>query len=178
MDSEDRVAGIFTERDVLRKVTLSGNDPERIPVRELMTTPVELATPETGPGEALSTMIDRHFRHLPVTDNDGRLLGMLSIRNVLEWRIGDLGHELESLEQYVTNDGPGDAWAVRGYVGASSAELDGRILYIGHLPRHTTLASELLVPLSPALDSEIQGASLDLVLGLHDAFDTAPAALS
>lgn len=107
VDSEDRVAGIFTERDVLRKVTLSGNDPERIPVRELMTTPVELATPETGPGEALSTMIERHFRHLPVTDNDGHLLGMLSIRNVLEWRIGDLGHELESLEQYVTNDGPG-----------------------------------------------------------------------
>lgn len=107
VDSEDRVAGIFTERDVLRKVTLSGNDPARMPVRDLMTTPVELATPETGPGEALTTMIDRHFRHLPVTDHNGRLLGMLSIRNVLEWRIGDLGRELDSLEQYVSADGPG-----------------------------------------------------------------------
>ncbi len=107
IDSEKRVAGIFTERDVLRKLALSGRDPEKTPVREMMTTPVELATSATGPGEALATMVERHFRHLPIVDNDGRLLGMLSIRNVLEWRIGDLSQELDSLEQYVSNDGPG-----------------------------------------------------------------------
>jgi signal-transduction protein with cAMP-binding, CBS, and nucleotidyltransferase domain len=107
IDSEHRVAGIFTERDVLRKLALSGRDPETTPVRELMTTPVELATVETGPGEALATMVERHFRHLPVVDGDGRLLGMLSIRNLLEWRIGDLSQELDSLEQYMANDGPG-----------------------------------------------------------------------
>jgi hypothetical protein len=44
---------------------------------------------------------------LPVVDNSGKLLGMLSIRNLLEQRIGDLIQELQSLEQYVTNDGPG-----------------------------------------------------------------------
>ncbi len=107
VDSEKRVAGIFTERDVLRKLALSGRDPEKTPVRELMTTPVELATLATGPGEALATMIDRHFRHLPVADNQGKLLGMVSIRNVLQWRIDDLSQELDSLEQYVANDGPG-----------------------------------------------------------------------
>jgi hypothetical protein len=42
-----------------------------------------------------------------VVDGEGKLLGMLSIRNVLEWRIGDLSQELDSLEQYVANDGPG-----------------------------------------------------------------------
>jgi len=107
LDSEKRVAGIFTERDVLRKLALSGRDPERTRVRELMTTPVELASNHTGPGEALVTMIEHHFRHLPVVDNNCRLLGMLSIRNLLEWRIDDLGRELDSLEQYVTNDAPG-----------------------------------------------------------------------
>jgi CBS domain-containing protein len=107
VDSEKRVAGIFTERDVLRKFSLSGRDPAKTPVRELMTTPVELATSQTGPGEALLTMVERHFRHLPVTDNNGKLLGMLSIRNLLEWRIDDLGRELGSLEQYVSNDAPG-----------------------------------------------------------------------
>ncbi len=107
VDSEGRVAGIFTERDVLRKLSLTRRDPETTPVRELMTTPVELATTSTGPGEALAIMLERHFRHLPVVDNSGKLLGMLSIRNLLEHRIGDLNHELESLEQYVTNDGPG-----------------------------------------------------------------------
>jgi CBS domain-containing protein len=73
----------------------------------MMTTPVELATIETGPGEALATMLERHFRHLPIVDPAGKLLGMLSIRNVLQWRVDDLAQELDSLEQYVANDGPG-----------------------------------------------------------------------
>jgi CBS domain-containing protein len=107
VDSDYRVAGIFTERDVLRKMSLSGADPQKTPVREMMTTPVEMATRSTGAGEALTTMLERHFRHLPVADDTGKLLGLLSIRNLLEWRVGDLSRELESLEQYVSNDGPG-----------------------------------------------------------------------
>jgi CBS domain-containing protein len=107
VDSEFRVAGIFTERDVLRKMSLSHVDPKVTSVRELMTTPVEMATRGTGAGEALSIMLERHFRHLPVADDNGKLLGILSIRNLLEWRVDDLRRELESLEQYVSNDGPG-----------------------------------------------------------------------
>ena len=107
VDSEYRVAGIFTERDVLRRFSLSRLDPQTTSVRELMTTPVEMATLATGAGEALNIMLERHFRHLPVADDNGRLLGILSIRNLLEWRVGDLSRELESLEQYVSNDGPG-----------------------------------------------------------------------
>ena len=99
VDSEYRVAGIFTERDVLRKMALSRLDPH--------TTPVEMATRATGPGEALTIMLERHFRHLPVADDNGKLLGILSIRNLLEWRVEDLGRQLDSLEQYVSNDGPG-----------------------------------------------------------------------
>src|SRR5207245_9735598 len=106
VDSDHKVAGIFTERDVLRKLALSGCDPEQTPVRELMTTPVELATLSTGPGEALATMIDRHFRHLPVVDGQGRLLGRLSIRNSVQWRIDDLSQGQDSLELYVANDRP------------------------------------------------------------------------
>jgi CBS domain-containing protein len=107
VDNDFRVAGIFTERDVLRKLALSRLDPHTTSVRELMTTPVEMATRSTGAGEALTTMLERHFRHLPVADDNGKLLGILSIRNLLEWRVGDLSRELESLEQYVSNDGPG-----------------------------------------------------------------------
>src|SRR3984893_11545260 len=107
VDSEFRVAGIFTERDVLRKMSLSHVDPKVTSVRELMTTPVEMATRGTGAGEALSIMLERHLRHLPVADDNGKLLGILSIRNLLEWRVDDLSHELDSLEQYVSNDGPG-----------------------------------------------------------------------
>jgi len=107
VDDESRVAGIFTERDVLRKVALSGRDPKAIKVSELMTTPVELGTLETTAGEALSAMVGSHYRHLPIVDKDGRLLGMLSIRNLLEARVDDLSQELDSMEQYVTNDSQG-----------------------------------------------------------------------
>jgi CBS domain-containing protein len=95
-DAEQRVAGIFTERDVLKKVALSGQDPDHTPIRALMTTPVEMATTRTTPGEALAIMLERHYRHLPIIDDQGRLLGMLSIRNVLQWRVDDLARELDA----------------------------------------------------------------------------------
>jgi len=72
----NRVVGIFTERDVLRKLALSGRDPEEVPVSELMTTPVESASPQTSPGDALASMLEHHFRHLPVVDSSGRLRGV------------------------------------------------------------------------------------------------------
>jgi CBS domain-containing protein len=95
LDENNRIAGIFTERDVLRRVALSGREPGQIPIREVMTTPVEMATLDTTPGEALATMVERHYRHLPIVDDDSRLLGMLSIRNVLQARIDTLTRQLD-----------------------------------------------------------------------------------
>lgn len=107
LDSQRRVAGIFTERDVLQKLALSGKNPASVSVREVMTTPVELATPETTPGEALQEMVEYHFRHLPIVDKEGRLLRILSVRHLLQWRVDELTQQLDSMEQYVSNDGPG-----------------------------------------------------------------------
>jgi CBS domain-containing protein len=107
VDEQRVVAGVFTERDVLRKLALSGRDPAKTPVSELMTTPVILATADTSPGEAFSIMMERHFRHLPVVDDRGRLVAMLSIRNLLEWRVDELTDRLDTMEQYITNDAPG-----------------------------------------------------------------------
>jgi CBS domain-containing protein len=106
LDAERRVAGIFTERDVLRKIALSGRDPRGVSVDEVMTRAVELGTPETGAGEALTAMVDSHYRHLPIVDKEGHLLGMLSIRNLLQARIDELTHQLDAMDQYV-NDSPG-----------------------------------------------------------------------
>jgi CBS domain-containing protein len=107
VDGERRVAGIFTERDVLQKVALGARNPATIPLREVMTTPVEMATLNTGAGEALATMLEQHYRHLPVVDDEGKLLGMLSIRNLLQSRVDDLTRELDALEQYTSSDGIG-----------------------------------------------------------------------
>lgn len=107
VDDHRRVAGIFTERDVLKKLALAGADPSETPVRNLMTTPVQMATVETTPGEALEVMIERHIRHLPIADTQGKLLGILSIRNLLQSRVEDLTHQLDSLETSLTNDAHG-----------------------------------------------------------------------
>jgi CBS domain-containing protein len=52
-------------------------------------------------------MVERHVRHLPIVDAGGKLTAMLSIRNLLEHRVDELARELHSLDQYLSNDGPG-----------------------------------------------------------------------
>lgn len=95
IDEHSVVAGMFTERDVLAKFALSGREAKDTPVRELMSSMVEMATEETTPGEALQVMLDRHYRHMPIVDDHGKVLGVLSIRNILEARIDDLLAELD-----------------------------------------------------------------------------------
>ena len=99
IDEHGIVAGMFTERDVLAKFALSGRDPKTTPVRELMSPIVEMATDETTAAEAFKVMLERHYRHLPVVDDQGKVLGILSIRNILEARIDDLLARLEASSQ-------------------------------------------------------------------------------
>lgn len=101
VDERLRVAGIFTERDVLRRLALGDQNPSKLSVREIMTTPVEMATRSTTAGEALATMVDRHYRHLPIVDDDGKLLGMLSIRDLLQARIDTLSTQLDQARAIV-----------------------------------------------------------------------------
>ena len=65
LDDNRIVAGIFTERDVLQKLALDSRKPADVPVREVMTTPVVLATKDITAAEALAVMVDAHHRHLP-----------------------------------------------------------------------------------------------------------------
>jgi CBS domain-containing protein len=94
IDEQGVVAGMFTERDVLAKFALSGRTANSTPVRELMSPMVEMATDETTAAEAFKVMLERHYRHLPIVDDRGKVLGILSIRNILEARIDDLLEEL------------------------------------------------------------------------------------
>ena len=91
----DQIVGVFTERDVMRKVALGARKPADIPVREVMTTPVVLATEHISPAEALVVMVDAHHRHLPIVDDNGKLLGILSIRHVLQAKIDELTGQLQ-----------------------------------------------------------------------------------
>ena len=95
IDEHGVVAGMFTERDVLAKFALSGRDPKSTPVRDLMSSIVEMATEATTASEALQVMVERHYRHMPIVDEHGKLLGICSIRNILQARIDDLLAQLD-----------------------------------------------------------------------------------
>jgi CBS domain-containing protein len=103
IDDQGVVAGMFTERDVLAKFALSGNDPKTTPVRDLMSPIVEMATEETTPSEALAVMLERHYRHMPIVDDHGKVLGICSIRNILEARVEDLLGQLDGAQQTSRN---------------------------------------------------------------------------
>jgi CBS domain-containing protein len=105
IDERGIVAGMFTERDVLAKFALSGRDPKTTPVRELMSSIVEMATEETTPSEALAVMLERHYRHMPIVDEHGKVLGICSIRNILEARVDDLLLQLDGSAQKAVTRG-------------------------------------------------------------------------
>ena len=91
---QGRVAGMFTERDVLRRVVGERRDPATTRVAEVMTTEVVCCTPGTAIDEVRGAMKNRRIRHLPVVDDEGRLLGLVSI--------GDLNaHQATAQEQTI-----------------------------------------------------------------------------
>ncbi len=99
--------GIFTERDVMLRVVQEERNPRGTLVRDVMTSPVEIASEKTTATEALALMLDRHLRHLPILGSKGQLLGILSTRNLLTNKVEDLENQLNSLDQFLLNDGPG-----------------------------------------------------------------------
>ncbi len=103
----DRLAGIFSERDLMNRVVLKKRDPEQTPIRDVMTSPVETIRRTMTADDGLKLMLEKHIRHLPVVDKDGRLAGMLSIRSLLHEKVAELTDQLDSLEAYFSADGAG-----------------------------------------------------------------------
>jgi CBS domain-containing protein len=104
---QDELRGIFTERDVMLRVVLKNRNPIQTYLSEVMTPAPETAPDDMPMEEVLSFLLDKHIRHLPIVDSQGRALGMLSLRNLLEHMVDYLQRELHSLDQYIANDGPG-----------------------------------------------------------------------
>ena len=105
---DGRLTGIFSERDLMLRVVDQGLSPLETTVGEVMTqkTLVTVSN-ETDTHEALALMVARHIRHLPVVERDGKVAGLLSIRNLLHHLVEELKDELNSLEAYFAADGPG-----------------------------------------------------------------------
>ena len=95
------ITGIVSERDVVRALT-HGADVLSNPIASIMTTHVFSAPPEAHVEELMHVMTDKHVRHIPVTDPEGALLGIVSIGDVVKSRLGELEGERAALMEYIT----------------------------------------------------------------------------
>ena len=98
------LAGIFSERDYARRMILHGRSSKETKVREVMTPDVFVIAPDTTSGECMVHMTDRHIRHLPVVEG-GRVVGVISIGDVVRTVIDDLRFTVRQLESYIKSGG-------------------------------------------------------------------------
>ena len=96
----DKPVGIVSERDYARKVILQGRSSQETPVKEIMTTRVVCARPDLNVEECMAIMTDRRIRHLPVMEGD-RVLGMISIGDLVKAIIADQQFMINQLERYI-----------------------------------------------------------------------------
>ena len=100
-DGPRKIHGIFTERDVLRRVVAQRRDPAHTTVREVMTERVVVCHAETSVDEARSLVKQRRIRHLPVVDDHDHLVGMISIGDLNAWELDGQEVKIAALEEYL-----------------------------------------------------------------------------
>lgn len=98
-----QVVGVISERDYARKVILQGRSSEGTSVSEIMSTPVLTVDSHQSIDTCMGIMTDRHLRHLPVVE-EGKLLGLLSIGDLVKEAIAEQADLIQQLEQYIRGD--------------------------------------------------------------------------
>ena len=99
--SGGQLVGIFSERDYTRKIVLKGRHSETTRVEEIMTANVICVTPRTKTRDCMALMSEKNIRHLPVVE-EGRVMGMVSIRDIVTDIIADQDFTISQLEQYIS----------------------------------------------------------------------------
>jgi CBS domain-containing protein len=99
----DVLTGIFTERDYARKIILHGKSSAETPIKEVMTADPITVLPKDSIDLCMKIMTDKHIRHLPVMAANGKLLGMVSIGDVVKFIIADQKQTISQLENYISS---------------------------------------------------------------------------
>ena len=97
---DGKLVGIFSERDYARKVVLKGRSSKDTPVGELMSKKIFYVTPDNTLEECMAIMTEQHIRHLPVLE-DGKVVGMITMRDVVQQIIKDQKFTIEELKKYI-----------------------------------------------------------------------------
>ncbi|PSL24861.1 CBS domain-containing protein [Chitinophaga ginsengisoli] len=101
LSENDKVVGIFSERDYARRVILKGRASKETLISEIMTENPFTVTEDNSIQDCMVKMTDKHIRHLPVTDDQQRLVGMISIGDVVKYVIDEQQFIIDNLEGYI-----------------------------------------------------------------------------
>jgi CBS domain-containing protein len=97
----DRLLGIFSERDYTRKVALEGKTSHNTKVGEILSTEIATITPHDTVEDAMRLMTEKHIRHLPVME-EGRMVGFVSIGDMVNWIISAQNAAIDQMEAYLS----------------------------------------------------------------------------
>jgi len=99
---EEKLVGILSERDYARKVTLKGKSSKDTPVKEIMSSEVVCIRPTQTINDCMELMTDKRVRHLPVMEEEGNLVGLISIGDVVKEVISEQKFIINQLESYIS----------------------------------------------------------------------------
>jgi len=103
----EQLVGIVSERDIVARVVAEQRDPGATLVRDIMTSAVRTSRDARQGESVLDLMLAGRFRHMPVVDGAGKVVGMLSMRHLLQQRADELGQKTADLLAFISTDGPG-----------------------------------------------------------------------
>jgi signal-transduction protein with cAMP-binding, CBS, and nucleotidyltransferase domain len=98
----DRLRGVFSERDLLKRVVVEGRDPESTPVGLVMSTGMFTIDESASLEEAMESMLSHNCRHLPVT-RQGQVVAFLSMRDLMNFELAQKTEEIHHMRQYISN---------------------------------------------------------------------------
>ena len=101
----EQLVGVITERDYTRKVILQGKSSKETPIRDILSPATNAVTPHHTVEECMRLMTENRVRHLPVVES-GKVLGIVSIGDLVNWTIHAQNATIEQMEQYITGGYP------------------------------------------------------------------------